>query len=234
MAYKLGVLAGMGPRSTGPFVDMLVNSCQSLYGAKHDADFPLMHIISLPTPFYAGRPVDDTGMIKALKSGITLLKNSEVDVIVVPCNLAHCYFNEMVEVSDGIPVLNIISCSIAKLPESLSKIVVLATEQTLNSGLYQEEINRIGKVFIQSQSLDESVFELIRLVKEYGYSDVRVRKGWMNIVDCIEQLDVDGVIVACTDISPLIYDDNNQNVIIVDTAQSLADTAITLYLENIR
>lgn len=51
MTVSIGVLAGMGPRSTAPFVDMLVTECHIGYGAKYDMDFPKMHIISLPTPF---------------------------------------------------------------------------------------------------------------------------------------------------------------------------------------
>lgn len=50
MTYSLGVLAGMGPRSTAPFIDMLVDECQKQYGARFDIDYPKMHIISLPTP----------------------------------------------------------------------------------------------------------------------------------------------------------------------------------------
>jgi hypothetical protein len=36
----IGILAGMGPRSTGPFVDRVVAECQLQYGARHDIDFP--------------------------------------------------------------------------------------------------------------------------------------------------------------------------------------------------
>lgn len=48
----IGILAGMGPKSTGPFVDTVVAQCQTIYGAKHDMDFPHMMIYSCPTPFY--------------------------------------------------------------------------------------------------------------------------------------------------------------------------------------
>jgi len=30
----IGILAGMGPKSTGPFVDKVVEQCQKIYGAK--------------------------------------------------------------------------------------------------------------------------------------------------------------------------------------------------------
>ena len=45
----IGILAGMGPRSTAPFVDMLVDACQRQYGARYDIDFPPMLIYALPT-----------------------------------------------------------------------------------------------------------------------------------------------------------------------------------------
>jgi aspartate/glutamate racemase len=34
---KIGVVAGMGPASTGPFLDLLYQSCRDIYGA-HDGD----------------------------------------------------------------------------------------------------------------------------------------------------------------------------------------------------
>jgi len=40
MTVSIGVLAGMGPRSTAPFIDMLVTDCQVGDGAKYDLDFP--------------------------------------------------------------------------------------------------------------------------------------------------------------------------------------------------
>jgi aspartate/glutamate racemase len=30
----IGILAGMGPRSTGPFLDLIVDECQRQYGAR--------------------------------------------------------------------------------------------------------------------------------------------------------------------------------------------------------
>ena len=53
----IGILAGMGPKSTGPFVDTVVAKCQTIYGAKHDIDFPHMMIYSCPTPFYMDHPI---------------------------------------------------------------------------------------------------------------------------------------------------------------------------------
>jgi len=47
----IGILAGMGPRSTAPFTDLLITECQRQYGAHYDIDFLPMLIYSLPTPY---------------------------------------------------------------------------------------------------------------------------------------------------------------------------------------
>jgi len=54
----IGILAGMGPKSTGPFIDQLVFQFQEIIGAKNDIDFPHIMIYSLPTPFYANGSID--------------------------------------------------------------------------------------------------------------------------------------------------------------------------------
>ena len=87
----IGILAGMGPKSTGPFVDTVVAECQTIYGAKHDIDFPHMMIYSCPTPFYMDRPIDHAAMKKAIIEGAQKLESTGVDFIAMPCNTAHLY-----------------------------------------------------------------------------------------------------------------------------------------------
>ncbi|MEZ6094170.1 MAG: hypothetical protein R3C03_08005 [Pirellulaceae bacterium] len=60
----IGILAGMGSRSTGPFLDLGVSACQEIYGARDDIDFPRMLICSQQAPFYEDREIDH----EALKS----------------------------------------------------------------------------------------------------------------------------------------------------------------------
>jgi len=37
---SIGILAGMGPRSTAPFLELVLDQCQIQYGAKYDIDYP--------------------------------------------------------------------------------------------------------------------------------------------------------------------------------------------------
>src|SRR5689334_7871149 len=91
----IGVLAGMGPRSTAPFVDMLLDECQRQYGAQYDIEFPPMMIYSLPTPFYIDRPVDHVALETAVADGLRKLEDAGVAFVAMPCNSAHIYFGRL-------------------------------------------------------------------------------------------------------------------------------------------
>ena len=113
----IGILAGMGPKSTGPFVDTVVAECQTIYGAKHDMDFPHMMIYSCPTPFYMDRPIDHEAMKKAIIEGAQKLESTGASFIAMPCNTAHLYFEELQQ-SLSIPILNIVDETLKAIPET--------------------------------------------------------------------------------------------------------------------
>ena len=71
----IGVLAGMGPRSTSPFIDALVTACQIELGCKDDNDFPPIMILSWPTPFRldGSGPLYDSTMVDSITKGFKKL-----------------------------------------------------------------------------------------------------------------------------------------------------------------
>ena len=225
MTVSIGVLAGMGPRSTAPFIDMLVTDCQTVYGARYDMDFPKMHIISLPTPFWPGEKIDDEAMVAALKQGMDELVRAKVSLIAIPCNLAHCYFAEIKEVSAGIPLLHIADSALKSMPAEATTVAVLATEPTLEAGFYQERMEASGKVIFDSRELRDMTASLIGLVKTAGFADPDVRLAWQNLMSVIESNKVEALLIACTDLSPLITQ-NPFSFFIVDTAASLSRATI--------
>ncbi|MCI4139739.1 amino-acid racemase, partial [Bacillus vallismortis] len=80
----IGILAGMGPKSTSPFIDTVIDYCQKLYGASHDIDFPHMMMYSCPTPFYTDRPIDHEEMKRAIIDCAVKLEKTGVDFIALP------------------------------------------------------------------------------------------------------------------------------------------------------
>lgn len=128
---SIGVLAGMGPRSMAPFVDLIIDECQSQYGARYDNEFPKMMIYSLPTPFYIDHPINHKLMKETIIYGLQKLESTGVDFIAMPCNSAHIYFKELKE-SINIPLLNIVEETVKRLPTISQNITLFQLIQHLN------------------------------------------------------------------------------------------------------
>ncbi len=103
----IGILADIGPRSTAPFVDLVVDECQRQYGARSDDEFPSMMIFSLPTPFYLDRPIDHGALRAAILAGLQRLAGTGVAFVAMPCNTAHIYYDDLAASIDA-PLLNMV------------------------------------------------------------------------------------------------------------------------------
>ncbi len=220
----IGILAGMGPRSTAPFVDEVVNQCQKLYGAVYDIDFPPMMIYSLPTPFYIDRPLDHGGMENAITDGLKKLEDIGVSFIVMPCNTAHLYFQEL-QASISVPLLHIVK-ETAKHLEGQKTSTILATRMVIESELYQSGIKRIDCPIILKDEWQSTVDHLIQRVK----AGEATEPFWNDLLESISNEGVSQIVMACTDLSmlPIVPDYEFQKV---DSAEKLAIATIQKYLK---
>ncbi|MFK4427374.1 aspartate/glutamate racemase family protein [Bacillus sp. RC51] len=220
----IGILAGMGPKSTGPFVDTVVAGCQTIYGAKHDMDFPHMMIYSCPTPFYMDRPIDHAAMKKAIIEGAQRLESTGVDFIAMPCNTAHLYFEEL-QRSITIPILNIVDETLKAIPENTKRVALLATEATVQSGIYQDGITKRNIEYIHHEKWQTMINQIITCIK--GGEIEEARKLWSVLILQLKD-EVDTAIIACTDLNVVVSED------FVDSAQCLAKAVVRIYASNIK
>ena len=220
----IGILAGMGPKSTGPFVDTVVAKCQTIYGAKHDIDFPHMMIYSCPTPFYMDHPIDHEAMKKAIIEGAQKLESTGASFIAMPCNTAHLYFKELQQ-SISIPILNIVDETLQVIPENTKRVALLATEATVQAGIYQDGIAKRNIEYIHHEKWQESINQIISCIK--GGKIEKAHELW-NVLVLQLRDEVDTAIIACTDLNVVASED------FVDSAQCLAKAVVKMYVENIR
>ena len=86
----IGILAGMGPHSTGPFIDLVMDECHRQYQPHHEEEFPHILIYSLPTPFRIDEASTDHDLVRAtVCAGLQRLEAAGVDFIAMPCNTVH-------------------------------------------------------------------------------------------------------------------------------------------------
>ncbi|MDA1881843.1 aspartate/glutamate racemase family protein [Bacillus cereus group sp. BY10-2LC] len=217
-----GILAGMGPKSTGPFIDTVVAECQTIYGAKHDMDFPHMMIYSCPTPFYMDRPIDHEAMKKAIIEGAQKLESTGASFIAMPCNTAHLYFEELQD-SLSIPILNIVDETLQAIPETAKRVALLATEATVQAGIYQDGIVKRNIEYIHHEKWQDMINQIITYIKSGKVEEAR--ELWNALVLQLRE-EVDTAIIACTDLNVVASED------FVDSSQCLAKAVVRMYLSN--
>lgn len=221
----IGILAGMGPRSTAPFINAVIDECQRQYGAKDDLDFPEMMILSLPTPFYIDRPIDHEAMQRAILAGLHKLEHAGVAFIAMPCNTAHLYFGAL-QKDIGVPLLNMIDETLAQFPRA-AKATLLATRPTFDCGVYQAGMAaRNGQVIFESTWQDE-VDRVIAAIKR-GELDA-ARSAWLRLMTAVERNQIESIVCACTDLNA-VAGARPSAISFIDSSLALAQAVVREYV----
>ncbi|GAB1529021.1 MULTISPECIES: aspartate/glutamate racemase family protein [Brevibacillus] len=221
----IGILAGMGPKSTGPFVDKVVDQCQKIYGAINDIDFPHMMIYSCPTPFYIDKPLNHTDMEMAIINGARRLEKTDVDFIAIPCNTAHIYFNQ-INNSVSVPILNMIDETIREIPKNSKKVALLATNPTVQSGIFQDALVREGYDFLHQDRWQTCVNQIIAKIKQSQIDESLLL--WDEFYSELAET-IDTAIIACTDLN-VVTDKKSNDISFIDSSTCLAQAVVHKYL----
>ncbi|NGX31430.1 MAG: putative amino-acid racemase [Chlamydiae bacterium] len=219
----IGILAGMGPKSTAPFIDQVVIQSQSILNAKEQIEFPPMMIYSLPTSFYMDKPMDHEVVKNEICQGLKRLEKSEVSFIVMPCNTAHIYY-EFLQKCVKVPLINMIDMAVDSLPSNIKKVAILATSYTIDSQLYQKRLKEKGIEYLVDEELQVLVNQLISKItseKDYGF----IKNLWEKISNILIKKNIDTIIFACSDLN-IILDKVQIQFNIVDPTLCLAKEAV--------
>lgn len=232
MSEKLiGILAGMGPRSTAPFVDLIIDECQSQYEAKYDDEFPKMMIYSLPTPFYINQPINHELMKKTIIEGLQKLESIGVSFIAMPCNSAHIYFKELKE-SINVNLLNIVEETIKKLPIVSQKVTLFSTSSTFESTIYQKGIIDGGHEFIFKDRWQVKLNTLIENIKSDKGNTQNI-DIWNELIEDVKNESVENIVIACTDLN-VVLEKTHPPINIIDSSKCLAESVVSKYLELVK
>ncbi|CAM4154829.1 amino acid racemase [Bacillus manliponensis] len=221
----IGILAGMGPKSTAPFVDNVVQQCQNIYGAKDDMDFPHMMIYSCPTPFYMNRDIDHEEMKVAIIDGAKKLESTGVKFIAMPCNTAHMYFDD-IQRALSVPLLNIVDATLKEVDDPVQKVAVFATNATINSYIYQIGLNKLGIQTIHKEEWQTSINTILTHIKA---GDIQQgQRLWNELCNEVTSF-VHTVIIACTDLN-VVLKKQFETLRFIDSSACLAKAVVNQYL----
>lgn len=224
----IGILAGMGPKSTGPFIDQVITQYQTITGAVHDIDFPPILIYSLPTPFYTDRSIDHAQMEKTICLGLRRLAACDVSYIAMPCVTAHLYFDSLKRCT-SLPLLNMIDATLEKIPKNTQKVMILATRPIFESKLFQNNLKKMGYEVVFEDSWQEKIDTLISIIKTEN-SQSKWLFMWESLAKELESAHVDTLLLACSDLS-VLFNKIKLSFRVIDASLCLAKAAVDKWIE---
>lgn len=216
----------MGPEAT---VDLFAKIVRSTSGAR-DQDHLRIMIDNNPgipdrqKAILEGGPSPVPELIKTAKN----LVAAGADFIVMPCNTAH-YWIEEIRRAVPVPVMNMIEETARETVRSnpnLKIVGIMGAEGTTQSGLYQRQFKSMGIKAIAPTDCDQGrLMAAIYSVKagDRSASYAAAREVGLELVKAGAEV----VIAGCTEL-PLILKSGDLPVPIIDATQVLATRAIEI------
>ena len=222
-AYKtIGILGGMGPESTAQTYQEIIRIFQERYGAKYDADFPEIIIVSKPIPDVVERVENEEQTVSLLNEGIAQLATAGADFAIIACNTVQRFLPKL-RAASSIPILGIAE-EVAKLM-SFKTVGLLATEATMNARLFDNALEQKNVTLIKPTKEQQTMITKIILNILNGKKTDGDKTTLLLIIDSLKLDGAEAVILGCTDL-PLLISQEDVSVPLIDTIKVNAEAAV--------
>lgn len=224
MEKKIGVIGGMGPMATQLFYKTVTEKTSAECDQEH-LNMVIVSDASMPDrtkAILAGRYEE---VEKKMLEDAKLLESCGCGAIAITCNTAH-FFAERIAPKLNIPIIHMIKETAEVIAEKnpTAKIAVLATDGTVQSGLYQKHLEAVGLLpYTPPAEIQEKVmYEIYDCIKKGLPCDDEV---WAEIEADVKNAGCKNAIMACTELS-VIKADNGLSDFYVDPMEVLAEKVI--------
>ena len=216
----IGILGGMGTQAGLDFCNKLA----VLNRGKIDQDYPLFLLynksnipgrpesIGSQTKKLSNKSTNKTSrekynkVLKSLLKGCKLLEKNKCRFIVIPCNTAHYWFEDL-QNKINIPIINMpkeVFKFTKKKCKKNSKVGLLATEGTLKTGVYKKFFEKDYQLIEPSQKIQKlSVNKAIKLVKMGNVK--AAAKAIKPAIDSLIKIKCKKIILGCTELPIAIF-----------------------------
>jgi len=199
----IGILGGMGTQAGLDFCNKLAK----LNRGKMDQKYPLFLLYNKSD--VPGRPENIKKYNKVLQSlikGCLLLQKSKCKFIVIPCNTAHYWYDDL-QKRIKIPILSMpkaVYLQTKKECKTNSKIGILATEGTLKTGVYNKFFDKNFELIRLKKSIQvHSVNKAIKYVKMGKIKEAE--KSIKPAVNFLVKIKCKKIILGCTELPIAIF-----------------------------
>ena len=225
MKKSLGILGGMGPMATADLFKKVVANTKAESDNAHIRIY-IDNNAQIPdrTAAILAGGVDP---IPAMAESAQKLELCGAECIIIPCNTAHYFVPRLKKYTD-LPILSMIEETAKECASTLpGKIAgLLGTTGTLQTGLYNEALERAGVKFLVPD--EEGQQALMRVIYDGVKADAEpqsYRKDMEMVIRSLRQQGAEYFVLACTEL-PLAFDALRLPVTTVDPTLVLARAAI--------
>lgn len=197
MNNLIGVIGGLGPKATTYFMDLVIDNTVS-ESDQDNVDMLVCQYSSIPdrTNFILGK--SDDSPVSEMVDCAKLLDREECKYIVIPCNTASYFFDE-VQKEVSAKVINILEeTSKVVLKDNPKRIGLMATDGTIKSGAYHKFISN-DLLFIPNSEYQAKVMSII-YDKVKRNKDVSLEE-FEEILNYFRENGCDKIILGCTELS---------------------------------
>ena len=215
----LGILGGLGPMSTVYFCELLNRHT----AATRDADHIDMLISSrATTPDRTAYILDKSSPdpLPVMLTEAHRLEAAGVDLIVMPCNTAHYFYDGLAE-NCQVPILNIIDETCAHLSHiGAKKFGLLATVGTICSDAYERFCTPRGLTCVTPNEKEQAIISQIIFgqIKQNKPVDV---DAFLSVVNSLRSRGCEKIVLGCTELS-LLKKQGLDDEVFVDSLDVLA------------
>ena len=199
----IGILGGMGTQASLDFCNKLA----MLNRGKIDQKYPLFILYNKSN--IPGRPENlhkYNKVLKSLNTGCLLLQKNKCKFIVIPCNTAHYWYDDL-QRKTKIPIISMpkeVYLHAKKNCKKNSKIGILATEATLKTGVYNKFFDKNFALINPKKSLQiKSVNKSIKYVKMGKIKNAE--KAIKPAINYLIKMKCKKIILGCTELPIAIF-----------------------------
>jgi len=223
MTKRLGILGGMGPAASAEYITRLIQQTTASCDQEH-IPFVLWNEPRTPDRSTSLRNGDNRPLPYLLQ-GMQVLKDAGCDFVVIPCNTAHFWYDELIKLR--VPVIHIVDSvaySLCDADVDNGTIGIMGTQATIELGLYQNHLTDWNCIVPAQEEMNMLVQPAIDLIKSGDMS--RAYDMFMIVIDSLIARGARAVVLGCTEI-PLAVDQNRRDGIpLINSIDSLVKAAI--------
>ena len=224
MKKAIGIIGGMGPMATCDLMKKIIENTQ----ADRDQAHVRLYVDSktnIPdrTAAILGKGEDPR---PAMTDSAKKLEAMGADLLIVPCNTAH-FFLPDVQKTVQIPILNMQKETAKHLLENgITTVAVLATDGTVQSGLYDRALKEAGITPVypkedQQKMIMSLIYDYVKAGKDFEDLD----KIHAMVAD-LQAQGAQGLILGCTEL-PIAFAPWQTALPTFDPTLILARAAVT-------